>query len=85
LKRSSLKNNKITEELSEINREISKVDDELKVAIEHREFILDLSKLLNVAGKNRKKQKRDDKISESDTDFFITKQEEVSQAPSQDI
>lgn len=74
MKRSRLRNNKITQELTDINREISKIDDELRVAIDHRDFIMDLSKLMSAAVK--KKKKKQNKESESDTDFFITKQQE---------
>ena len=67
--------NRLKEELAEVNREISKVDDELKVAKDHKDFIMDLSMLMSAAVK-KGKQKRTTKVSDSDTDFFITNKEQ---------
>lgn len=51
---------------------IGKVDDELGVAIDHKGFIMDLSKLLSSAAKKGKHGKKVE-VQDSDTDFFITK------------
>ena len=68
--------NSLRDKKADIEREISKVKNDLVAALDHKSFIMELAKELSTAMKAKGKKKKNAVVSESDSDFFITTAQE---------
>ena len=64
--------NSLRDTKADIEREISKVNNELAAALNHKDLIMELAKELSSAMKTKGKKKKNKAISDSDSEFFIT-------------
>mmetsp|Transcript_9153 Transcript_9153/g.10324 ORF Transcript_9153/g.10324 Transcript_9153/m.10324 type:complete len:155 (-) Transcript_9153:564-1028(-) len=68
--------NSLRDKKADIEREISKVNNELTAALDHKDFIKELEKELSSSVKKGKSKKKNAKITDSDSEFFITTAQE---------
>jgi chromosome segregation ATPase len=71
--------NSLRDKKADIEREISKVKNDLVAALDHKSFIMELAKELSTAMKTKGKKKKNPLVSESDSEFFITTAQEQAE------